>query len=140
MTRALLFALFGFAVFSTGCDQSRSVLPPPPPHGGTAFALPQGNGFVEVLKQDAPEQPGQTRLVIYFMDTERKPLRSAPAGVSFHPRGKKAPRISLTPTSDSEPSTASGLASALFADPGELIGSLSAKIDGEPLSIAISVR
>jgi hypothetical protein len=140
MTRALLLASFVFAVFSTGCEQSRSVLPPPPPHGGTAFPLPHGNGFVEVLRQDAPEQPGQTRLVIYFMDTERKPLRSAPASASFQPRGKKAAKIALTPTRDSEPSNASGLASAVVADPGEWIGTLSAKIDGEPLSIAIGIR
>jgi hypothetical protein len=95
---------------------------------------------VEILKQDAPEQPGQTRLAIYFMDSELKPLRSAPTSASFQPRAKKGARIPLTPTGDSEPSDAGGLASARFADPGEVTGTLSALIDGEPLSIAISIR
>jgi hypothetical protein len=140
MMRASLLASFVFAVFSTGCDQSRSVLPPPPPHGGTAFPLPQGKGFVEILKLDAPEKPGQTRLVIYFMDAERQPLLSAPISASFQPRGKKAAKISLAATGDSEPSNGSRLASALFTDPGELIGTLSAKINGELLSIAVSIR
>jgi hypothetical protein len=86
------------------------------------------------------EHPGATRLVVYFMDSERKPLRSAPTGASFHPRGKKAARLSLTPAGDPKPSSIGGLASPAFADQGEITGTLSATIDGEPLSIAISIR
>jgi hypothetical protein len=111
MTRATLVALFVVAVSSPGCDQPKPVLPPPPPHGGTAYSLPKANGFVEILRQDAPEQPGATRLVVYFMDSERNPLRSAPTGASFHPRGKKAARLSLTPAGDPKPSSIGGLAS-----------------------------
>jgi hypothetical protein len=140
MTRDLLRALFIAAAASPGCNRQEFTLPPPPPHGGTAYALPAGTGFVEVIRQEAPGQPGQTQLVIYFMDTECKPLRSAPTKAIFEPRGKKAAKIALAPTAESEPAKAGTLVSAPFADPGDLVGSLSATIDNKPLSIAISVR
>jgi hypothetical protein len=142
MTRVTLLASFAVVLFSSGCDQPKPVLPPPPPHGGIAYSLPKGSGFVEVLKQEEQQQQqsGEARLVLYFMDNEHKPLRTAPSKASFQPRGKKVPRISLAATGDSELSSASQLASAPFADPGEITGTISATIDGEPISIAISVR
>jgi hypothetical protein len=115
-------------------------LPPPPPHGGTTFPLPDGKGFVEALRQDAPDHVGQTRLVIYFLDMECKPLRSAPTAASFRPRGRGAATIALKPIPDAGPSKAGALASTPFEDPGDIAGMLSATIDGKPVSIAISIR
>jgi hypothetical protein len=140
MTQALLRALCIIAAGSPGCTLQELALPPPPPHGGTAYSLPARTGFVEVVRQEAPNRPGQTQLVIYFMDTECKPLRSPPAKAIFEPRGKKAAKIALTPIAVSEPAKAGGLASAPFVDPGDLVGLLSATIDHKPFSISISIR
>jgi hypothetical protein len=115
-------------------------LPPPPPHGGTAFPLPDGKGFVEALRQDAPAHADRTRLVVYFLDVERKPLRPAPTAASFLPRGRKATKLALEPIPDSGPSEAGGLSSPPFDEPGDIVGLLSATIESKPVSIAISIR
>lgn len=123
-----------------GCGQTQIVLPPPPPHGGTAFPLPDGKGFVEVLRHDDSDQPSQTQLVIYFMNPECKPLPSVPTSVSFQTRGKSATRIAFNPTSDSNPATAGGLASINFANTGEIAGQITATIDNKPVAIPINIR
>jgi hypothetical protein len=97
-------------------------------------------GFVEILRQDAPGQVGQIQLVIYFVDTECKPLPSAPTAAHFQPRGRRTATIALKPTQDADPSKAGGLASTPFDDPGDIVGMLSATIDSKPVSIAISIR
>ena len=104
MTRASMMAVVCLAASLAGCDGQRPKLPPPPPHGGTAFSLPEGKGFVEALRQDAPDQAGRTQLVVYFIDLERKPLRSAPAAASFQSRGRKAATLALKPIQDADPS------------------------------------
>jgi hypothetical protein len=141
MTRAsLLWGIVAAACCLPGCGQTRTALPPPPPHGGTAFPLPDGKGFVEVIRHDNPDQPGQTQLVIYFMNPECKPMPSAPTNVSFQPRGKNAARIAFKLAADSDPATAGGLASATFADAGDIAGQITATIDSKPVSILINVR
>ncbi len=138
--RGSFLAAFFVAAISSGCGGSKPVLPPPPPHGGTAFSLPDGKGFVEVLQQEVPDQPAQTQLVVYFMDSECKPMSSAPSAVSFQPKGKKAGKIALTPTIDFDSSKAGGFASTPFAHPGEVAGMLSATIESKPVLVAISTR
>jgi hypothetical protein len=123
-----------------GCGQPTPVLPPPPPHGGTAFALPEAKGFVEVLRQDTPDHAGQTKLVVYFLDADCKPLSAPPTSASFDPRGRNVATIALTPTADADPSKSGGLASAPFDDPGGITGKLSATIDSKPVSVDIRVR
>ena len=140
MRRASRRAIFLVAASLAGCDQRDSMLPPHPPHGGTAFPLPEGKGFVEVLRHDTPDQAGRTQLVIYFVDSECRPLRSAPTAASFHPRGPRAAKIALKPTHDADPSKAGGLASTPFDDPGDIVGMLSGTIENQPISIAISIR
>jgi hypothetical protein len=140
MMRAWLTALFFAAASLAGCGRPGPNLPPPPPHGGTAFPLPDGKGFVEALRQDAPDHAGRTRLVIYFLDVERKPLRPAPTAASFLPRGRRAANVALGPIPDAGPSEAGGLASPPFDEPGDIVGLLSATIESRPVSIAISIR
>jgi hypothetical protein len=140
MTRLFLAAIFLIATSLAGCDSPRPNLPPAPPHGGTAFPLPQGKGFVEALRQDAPDQPGRTQLVIFFLDADCKPLASAPTAASFLPKGRKAAPVALKPTGDTDPSKAGALASAPFSDPGDIAGVLSATIDRQPVAISISIR
>jgi hypothetical protein len=140
MTRASLSAVFLLAASLAGCDAPKPILPPPPPHGGTAFPLPQGKGFVEVLRQDVPDQPNLTQLVIYFLDAECKPLASASTVASFQPKGRRAAPVALKPTGDADPLKTGRLASAPFGDPGDIVGVLSATIESKPVSIAISIR
>jgi hypothetical protein len=139
MTRASLSAVF-LATTLAGCGSSSPTLPPPLPHGGMAFPLPEGKGFVEALRQDVPDKPGQTQLVVFFLDPERKPLPSATTAASFLPKGRGAKAVALKPTEDADPAKAGGLASATFTDPGEISGTLSATVESKPVSIAISVR
>ena len=140
MARASLRAVLCLAASLAGCGGPSPTLPPPPPHGGTAFPLPGGKGFVEVLRQDPPDQAGRTQLVVYFIDPERQPLRAAPTVASFQPRIRKAAAIALKPTQDADPSKAGGLASTPFEDPGDIAGTLSATIEGKPASVAINIR
>jgi hypothetical protein len=123
-----------------GCGRTQIALPPPPPHGGTAFALPERTGFVEVFRHDDSNQPSQTQLVIYFMNPECKPLPLAPTNVCFQPRGKNASRIAFKLTADSDPATAGGLASATFTNDGDIAGDITAMIGSKPVSIPINIR
>jgi hypothetical protein len=134
-----LIALLAAAVLA-GCGQQSQSLPPPPPHGGTAFVLPEGKGFVEVVRQDVKDQPSQTQLLVFFMDPECKPLSSAPGAVSFQPRGKKGAKIAFAPAAESDASNAGALASTPFPDAGDIGGILSATIDGKLFSVAVNVR
>jgi hypothetical protein len=140
MLRAILPAAFLFAAILPGCGSPTVNLPPDAPHGGTAFALPEGKGFAEVLRQDAPGQPGFTQLVVYFLDPERKALTSAATAVSFTPKARGATPVALKPIGDADPARAGGLASAPFRDPGEIVGLLSATIENKPVSLAINLR
>jgi hypothetical protein len=140
MTKASLSAVFLFAASLAGCDGPKPILPPPPPHGGTAFPLPEGKGFIEVVRQDVPDQPKQTQLVIYFLDAQCKPLPSAPTAASFQPRGRKAASVALKTTGDADPLKSGALASAPFSDPGEIVGVISATVESKAVSIPISIR
>jgi hypothetical protein len=134
-----LVALLGAAVLA-GCGQQSLSLPPPPPHGGTAFSLPEGKGFVEVLRQDVPDQPSQAKLLVYFLDPDCRPLSSTPGAVAFQPRGKKGTKVAFSPAGESDAAKAGALASAPFPDAGDVGGILSATIDGKPISVTVSVR
>jgi hypothetical protein len=140
MTRRFLAAIFLIAISLAGCDSPKPNLPPAPPHGGTAFPLPQGKGFVEALRQDAPDQPGRTQLLIYFLDAECKPIPASATNASFLPKGRRAEPVALKPSGDTDPSKAGGLASAPFSDPGAIAGVLSATIDRQPVAMSISIR
>jgi hypothetical protein len=102
--------------------------------------MPEGKGFVEALRQDAPDQPGQTQLVLYFLDAECKPLLSLPTAVSFQPKGRGAATLALKPIGEADTAKVGGLTSAPFRDPGEIVGMVSATIESKPLSVAINLR
>jgi hypothetical protein len=140
MMQTALATLFLLTASLAGCDSPRPMLPPSPAHGGTAFPLPQGKGFVEALRQDVPDQPGRTQLVIYFLDAECNPLPSASTAASFLPKGRRTAPIALKPTGDTDLSKAGGLASAPLTDPGDIAGTLSATIYSKRVSISISIR
>ena len=128
------------ALFLAGCGQATVKLPPPPPHGGTAYSLPDGKGFIEVLRQEVPDQPSQAKLVVYFLDADCRPLSSTPGAVAFEPRGKTSMKVAFTPAGASDAANAGALTSAPFPDSGDIGGTLSATIDGKAISVAVSVR
>jgi hypothetical protein len=140
MLRAFLSGVFLLTAILSGCGAPTIDLPPPPPHGGTAFALPEGKGFVEVLRHEPPEQPGSTQLVVYFLDAKCKTLPSPSTTVSFTPRVRGAAPVALKPIGDADPAKAGGLASAPFGDPGEIAGLLSATIENKSVSVAVNLR
>ena len=140
MTRAFLPAVFLLGASLAGCAEPKPNLPPPPPHGGTAFPLPQAKGFVEAVRQDVPDQPKMTQLVIYFLDAEAKPLSTATTSASFQPKGRGAAPVALKPTGDADPLKTGGLASVPFGETGDIVGVLSATIESKPVSIPISIR
>ena len=140
LIRALFSSSLLCVVSLGGCGSQAIVLPPPPPHGGTAFALPDGKGFVEALRKINPDRPDQSQLVVYFLDAACKPLPTAPTAASFKPRGSKRAQVALKLTADAELQKAGGLACAAFSDPGDIAGVLSATIENKPVSIAISIR
>jgi hypothetical protein len=140
MHRAPLSGFFVFALILAGCGSTSINLPPPPPHGGTAYTLPDGKGFVEVVRQDATDHPGQTQLVVHFLDAKQKSISSSVTNVSFAAKERKAAPIAFKPVTTADPARAGGLASAPFADPGEVAGLLSVTIDGKNVSVAVNLR
>jgi hypothetical protein len=140
MLRDLSPAVLVVAAILSGCSSPGVDLPPSPPHGGTAFALPDGKGFVEVVRQDAAGQPGFTQLFVYFLDAERNTRPSASITASFKPRDRGAEPVTLKPIGDADPAQVGGFTSAPFRDPGEIVGLLSATFASQPLSVAVNLR
>jgi hypothetical protein len=140
MRQAILSTVFFMGTALAGCDLPRPILPPLPPHGGTAFARPDGKGFVEVLRQETPDQPGLTQLLVYFLDAECMLLPSAATAASFQPKDRGAAPVALKPTGNAEPPKVGRLASAPFRNPGEIVGVLSATVEGTTVSVAINLR
>jgi hypothetical protein len=140
MPRSPLSVALVFAVVLPGCGAPAVSLPPPPPHGGTAYTLPHGKGFVEVVRRDATDRAGRTELVVYFLNAERKTLPSAASNVSFAPKERNAAALKFQPIGVADSADAGGLASAPFDDSGEIVGLLSATIDGETVAISVNLR
>jgi hypothetical protein len=140
MSRRVVSPLFLAAALIAGCDSAKPKLAPSLPHGGTAFTLPGGQGYVEALRQDAADPQSQAQIVVYFFDAERNPLSATPTAVSFTPRARGAKPIALRPTGDADPQKAGGLASAPFPESGEIVGTLSATIQNKPVSVSINIR
>jgi hypothetical protein len=135
--------LAALLVFASGCGKGSQVAIAPEdnptfgPHAGPVAALP-GGGVVEVASEAAG---AQSRLVVFFYasDAMDRPLSSQTTDVRIDlamPGGESA-SVSLAPA-------AGGGEGARFAsDPGEytydpLVGTLSATIDGEPVSVPFS--
>jgi hypothetical protein len=140
MRTLFLLLLVPCAGIVAGCGAPTVKLPPSPPHGGTAFALPEGKGFVEVVRQEAPGKPDHTQLVVYFLDNEAKPLSSLPSAVSFKLKDRGAAALALKSMADANPPQPGALASTPFRDPGEIAGMLSATIESKTFSVAVSLR
>jgi hypothetical protein len=127
------------------------------PHQGATLQLPEKKGFVELINDPEPRdrrsnQP--TSLVAYFLKMDGKtPLKPAPTDVSFTidtAAGTRGGRGGNTPSSSQpvplahEPKQDDPAGASRFASkPGPYVldairGSLSAKIDGQPVSVTFS--
>ena len=127
-SRTLSTALLVAAI--SGCGGGGPVPGTLPPHGGTLVPLTGAKGFAEVVR-DGP------RLVVYFLDPDRKPLSPAPSDVRLRLRGAARKAVELKPADDPDPARSGGLAAA-FPDGEGVSGELSAKVDGKPVSAPIN--
>jgi len=140
MTRASLSAALLLATTLAGCGPPRPILPPPPPHGGEAFALPEGKGFIEVVRRTVADKADLSRLSLYSLDAEMKPMTPSPTAATLKGRGRGGKSIDFKPSTDTDPSKAGGLESPDIPDQGAIDGELSMTIDGKPVTLSISVR
>jgi hypothetical protein len=139
MTKARLAACL-LAASLAGCGRSQPSLSPTAPHGGTLVKLPDAQASAEVVRQDAPDRPGQTRLLVYYYDAGLKPMTPAPTAATLKPKGRGAPPVEFKPTGDSDPARAGELASPSFQADGDVAGELSTTIGGKPVTITINIR
>jgi hypothetical protein len=107
----------------------------PPPHGGSLINLPDGEGFVEVVKKEAggAKTPVDKEASFYFLKDMTTPLATAPTAGTLT-IGKK--KIELKADGDAliTPS-----APPIFP-PGGLDGVLTVEIGGKSRNIALEVR
>ena len=105
-----------------------------PPHGGTLVPLSGagGGGFAEVVRDGR-------RVVVYFLDPDRKPLSPAPSDVRLRLQGAARKTVELSPVDDPDPAKSGGLAGAT-PDDGDVSGELSARVGGKPVTASINAR
>jgi hypothetical protein len=139
MTKARLAACL-LAASPAGCGQSQPSLTPMAPHGGTLVKLPDAQASAEIVRQDAPDKPGRTRLLLYYYGANLKPMTPAPTSATLKPKGRGVPQVELKPTGDPDPARAGELASPSFQADGDVAGELSTTIGGKPVTVTISVR
>jgi hypothetical protein len=110
------------------------------PHGGTLVKLPDGRTSAEIVRQDAADRPGQTRLLVYYYDADLKPMAPPPTAATLKPKAKGLAPVELKPTGDPDPAKAGELGSSSFQADGDVAGELSTTIGGKSVTAAISVR
>jgi hypothetical protein len=147
--------MLSFVILLFGCDSSVSpvaVSVPMGPHHGTTLALAENKGVVEFVNE--PEigdrrNPQPTSIVVYFLQSDSKsPLSPAPSEVTFALEssggrasrgGSKTSSQSILLTAEPKPDDLAG-SSRFASKPGtydlaSIRGTLSAKIDGQNVSI-----
>ena len=138
-TTALTGCLMAAAL--VGCTRTPPTLVPKSPHGGVLYGVPDAKGWLEIVREDDPDKPIKTRIVAYFLDDHFRPLEPRPTAVFFAPKAPRgAPTVELKPTSDADPSKASGLVSPPIDNSGSIAGELSATIGGKTIATAINIR
>jgi hypothetical protein len=146
---AVVITLLGAGL--AGCGGSPT-LPPMPkdapvvgPHQGTAFALPDGLGYAEVVnepKADERDRKAPTALVIYFLGPDAKaPLATPPTELKLHGSTGRNTAQSIALKAEPKPDDPAG--AGRFITPRgpyqleEFRGELTAKAGSAPVKIAI---
>ena len=146
MRHRLATALLLLAAPLSGCGPALPEPPPstadapkPGPHGGTALALPEGAGYVEVINEPTPQDRSRgatTAIVAYFLAADlQAAVAAAPANVKVVDRTSRT-SIALKPEAKAgDPAGAGRFASAVGAyNLAEIHGELSGTIAGKPFS------
>ena len=120
------------------------------PHGGRAYPLPGGAGFVEVLHETVgtpvPKKALPVVMAVYFLGPDRKAsLSPAPSNVSVTatlPGNEASQAIQLTPTPKAgDPAGAVRYASNQGAfDADEISGEVKATVGGGAVTVPFSFR
>jgi hypothetical protein len=139
MTKARLAACL-LAASLAGCGGDRPPLSPTAPHGGTLVKLPDGQASAEVVRLDAADTPGQTRLLVYYYHADLKPMTPPPTAATLKPKARGLAPVELKPTGDPDPAKAGELGSPSFQADGDVTGELSTTIGGKPVTITINIR
>lgn len=149
-SRSRRLAVFGLlaSLMLGGCGAGGASSEPPGgtlkqdmgPHGGAAVPLGD-RGYVEVVMDAGGGRPGQSRLVAYFLSTDRKsPLAATPASVTASlqlPTGE-SPSVAFTADGKTGENR--------FASPpgdyafDELRGEVTAALDGETFTVPFAFR
>jgi len=124
-----------------GCGRSEPVLPQPKaPHGGTVVTLPGGLGNAEFVREDVPGTPLQTKLFIYFINSDGKPIAAAPTTATLKLKERRTTPVSFKLSPAADPATVGALASAPFTINGDIAGELTATVGGKPVTVSVNVR
>ncbi len=146
-TSSALFASFLLCLaISAGCGSPPAEVKPDQnpsfgPHGGPTAVLPEEKGVVEIVQQAGT---GQTRLVAYFYSSKAmdSPLSPVPSVVQFTMKMPGGGSQDVTFTVEPKQGEPGGEA-RFISKPGEydvdpLIGTVSATIDGQPVTAELS--
>lgn len=149
----LVWLAGGLGFVGLGCGTSTTPSPPAPkdaptvgPHQGTAFALPNGSGLVEIVNEPEPSDRGKaasTAIVAYFLQPDgRTALSPAPTNVKVRlDVGKdSAANLDLKPEPKSgDPASAARFTTKTgpYALP-DIRGELSATVGGSDFKAVLS--
>ena len=123
-----------------GCGGSATSRSAAPPHGGSLVDLPEGRGYVEILKQTAPGKAGRSSIVVYFLDPDKNAMTPVPSAVTFKGQVTGNKPIAFKPIEGAGATKAGGLASEPIADRGEIEGDLTATTGSGPVTVPIMIR
>jgi hypothetical protein len=152
MRKPLVVALSFLGIGLVGCGGSPN-LPAMPkdaptvgPHGGTAFALPDGMGYAEVVNDPPPgerDRSAPTSLVVYFLQPDAKTALSTPP-TEVKVQGGTGRNTAQSVALKAEPKADDPAGASRFATPrgayqlDEFRGELTAKAGSTPVKITIA--
>jgi hypothetical protein len=139
MRLVYLFAVL-VATILGGCAANQTPISPRTPHGGMLLALPDSPNSIEIVRQEVVGKPDSSRLILFYLDADQKPLTPAPTAATLKLRGRGARSIDFKPSSETDPSRAGGLESAEIPERGGIDGELSTNVNGKSVALAVSVR
>ncbi len=124
-----------------GCGGPRGpVAVEPAPHGGTLAPLPDGKGHLELLMEPDPAKSTMARLTVFYLDAGRKPMAAPPTSAKLSSPDVGPTPLDLKPVEGGGPAKAGGLVSPPFRSRGEIVGEVTATIDGQSVVAPINIR
>jgi hypothetical protein len=119
----------------------------PAPHGGTIIPVPDNRGYGEFLLEPPPKPGGKaagSAIVVYFLGPDGKsPMAPAPSSVSVSytvDRATKTVNLSHKPNADDPAGRSRFATDPLSLAENRLEGDLNATIQGDAVSLPITIR